>query len=279
MFTITDQTGRNTGLAVWPPTRIVSLVPSQTELLHYLGLEDEVVGITKFCVHPKQWFNSKTRIGGTKNVHIDAVKALNPQLIIANKEENVKEQVEALAEITPVWVSDVNDLPGALDMIKRVGALVDKTAKADELANQVQAGFATLDDASPINQMINQSTPTLNIAYLIWREPYMTIGGDTFINDMLKRCGFKNVFEDKQRYPVIELQELKQRNCRYIFLSSEPYPFKQQHAEEIRNVLPNANIMLVNVEMFSWYGSRLLHAVQYFKELKQYLTYNKDQIT
>lgn len=276
MFTTTDQTGQKTGLTVWPPARIVSLVPSQTELLYYVGLEKEVVGITKFCVHPKQWFNTKTRIGGTKAVHLDAVKALSPHLIIANKEENVKEQVEALAEIAPVWVSDVNDLPGALDMIKRVGELVDKNKTAVELVNQIQAGFATIVNT---NQLINHSTPLLNVAYLIWREPYMTIGGDTFINDMLHRSGFKNVFEDKQRYPIIQLEQLPAHNCRYIFLSSEPYPFKQQHAEEIKVVLPNANIVFVDGEMFSWYGSRLLQAVQYFKELKQHLTNaNNNQI-
>jgi len=268
MFITTDQTGQKTGLTVWPPVRIVSLVPSQTELLYYLGLEKEVVGITKFCVHPKQWFNSKTRVGGTKAVHIDAIKALNPQLIIANKEENVKEQVEALAGIAPVWISDVNDLTGALDMIKRVGELVDKNRTAIELVNQIQQGFESL---AYTNELSNQSAPTLNVAYLIWREPYMTIGGDTFISDMLKRCGFRNVFEGQQRYPSIQLEQLNSLNCRTIFLSSEPYPFKQQHAEEIKKVLPNANIVFVDGEMFSWYGSRLLLAVQYFKELKQYL--------
>lgn len=273
MFITRGHTGQKTGLMVRPPMRIVSLVPSQTELLYYLGLDEEVVGITKFCVHPKQWFNSKTRVGGTKAVNIDTVKALNPQLIIANKEENVKEQVEALAEIAPVWVTDVNNLTGALDMIKRVGVLVGKADKAIELVNQIQQGFAMLYDSSFVtNQLLNQSTPLLNIAYFIWREPYMTIGGDTFINNMLQRCGFKNVFDDKQRYPIITLEELKKLNCGHIFLSSEPYPFKQQHAEEIKKVLPNTTIVFVDGEMFSWYGSRLLLAMQYFKELKQHLT-------
>lgn len=275
MFITTHQKGKKAGLTVWPPVHIVSLVPSQTELLHYLGLENEVVGITKFCVHPRRWLNTKARVGGTKTVNLDAVKALNPQLIIANKEENVKEQVEALAEIGPVWVSDVNNLAGALDMIKAVGGLVDKTKRANELVNQIQRSFATLVNT---NQLISHSTPALNVAYLIWRQPYMTVGGDTFINDMLKHCGFKNVFEDKRRYPIIELEQLKKHNCSHIFLSSEPYPFKQHHAEEIKKLLPNAQVVFVDGEMFSWYGSRLLLAVQYFKELKQNLSNNNSLV-
>ncbi len=114
----TDQTGREVSIPSHPQ-RIISLVPSQTELLFDLGLEEQVAGITKFCVHPEKWFRSKTRIGGTKNIKSALIHQLQPDLIIANKEENVKEQVEELAAHYPVWVSDIHDLQSALDMIRR----------------------------------------------------------------------------------------------------------------------------------------------------------------
>src|SRR5438045_6010203 len=109
-----------------PTKKIISLIPSQTELLSYLGLEKEVIGITKFCVHPKEWFTIKTRVGGTKNLNIDLIKNLQPDLIIANKEENVKEQIEELAIDFNIWVTDVNTLKDALGMIKDVGELTNK---------------------------------------------------------------------------------------------------------------------------------------------------------
>ncbi|HWB25797.1 MAG TPA: helical backbone metal receptor [Chitinophagaceae bacterium] len=267
MFTVVDQAERIVVMNTWPPKRIVSLVPSQTELLHYLGLENEVVGITKFCVHPESWFSTKQRIGGTKTVHIDAVKALKPDIILANKEENVKEQIEALEEIAPVWVSDVNTFEAALQMITEVGEIVDKLFEAETLRQEILRRFAVLPGPG---RLLENGLP-VNIAYLIWREPYMTVGGDTFINDMIKLAGCRNVFENEERYPQIELEQISQLHCRYVFLSSEPYPFKPKHAEEIRNTLPGIDIIFVDGEMFSWYGSRLLQAAQYLKELNQRL--------
>ncbi len=127
------------------PQRIVSLVPSQTELLYSLGLDDRVVGITKFCVHPEEWFRTKTRVGGTKTVHIDKVLSLAPNLVIANKEENVKEQVEAIAEKVPVWVSDINNLSDAYHMIAEIGRLTDTEEKASSLAADINRRFTKLE--------------------------------------------------------------------------------------------------------------------------------------
>lgn len=257
MFESIDQLGRKHCFKN-PPKRIVSLVPSQTELLHYLGLEDAVVGITKFCVHPKEWFKSKNRIGGTKNVNIDKVSALQPDIIIANKEENVKEQIEALEAIAPVWVSDVNKLEDALAMIEAIGLLTAKNEKAQKLIEEIKNCF---------NQL---KTPNykLKTAYLIWRNPYITVGGDTYISNMLEYAGFNNVFAKENRYPAITVEQLVKANCEVIFLSSEPYPFKQQHIEELQAVLPKVKIRLVDGEMFSWYGSRLLEAATYFYQIQ-----------
>jgi ABC-type Fe3+-hydroxamate transport system substrate-binding protein len=244
----------------YPRQRIISLVPSQTELLHYLGLEAETVGITKFCIHPQQWFAAKARVGGTKTVNLPAVEALQPTLIIANKEENVKEQVEALAKNFPVWLTDVNTLADALQMIADIGQLTGTATKAQILADEISTQFAILQN-HPFNP--------LKTAYLIWRKPYMAAGGGTFIQDMLARCGFVNVLEAIPRYPEVTTTQLADAGCELLLLSSEPYPFKQQHIDELQLTLPDTRILLVDGEMFSWYGSRLLQAPNYFLQLKE----------
>ena len=254
----TDQLNRIVSIDS-PSKRIVSLVPSQTELLHDLGLSEEVVGITKFCVHPEKWFREKQRIGGTKNIHPERVAALHPDLILANKEENVREQVEALAQQFPVWVSDVNSLPEALHMIKSVGQLTGRKEKAIEIVSKIQDEFAHLQIPA---------TP-LPAAYLIWKDPYMTIGGDTFLHHMLQHAGFQNCFAHLQRYPSINIEDLQKSSCKFLLLSSEPYPFQEKHAAELQDQLPGTKILLVNGEMFSWYGSRLLKAPGYFSMLQQ----------
>jgi ABC-type Fe3+-hydroxamate transport system substrate-binding protein len=243
-----------------PGQRIVSLVPSQTELLHYLGLEAETVGITKFCVHPQAWFAAKTRVGGTKTVDIQSVAALHPTLIIANKEENVKEQVETLAGTFPVWVTDVNTLEDALQMITDIGSLTGTQAKAAALVAQTGANFS----------LLQQNThPAVKTAYLIWRKPYMAAGGGTFIHDMLTRCGFENIMANTPRYPEVTTAQLADAACELLLLSSEPYPFAQKHIDELQAALPQTKNSLVDGEMFSWYGSRLLLAPAYFLQLKQ----------
>ncbi len=264
MFESIDQLGRKHRFEN-TPTRIVSFVPSQTELLHYLDLEQAVVGITKFCVHPNEWFRNKARIGGTKNVNIEAVKALQPDIIIANKEENVKEQIEALEVIAPVWVSDVNNLEDALAMIKAIGKLTNTNKKAEKLIEEVITRFNQLQTPNPKPKT----------AYLIWRNPYMTVGGDTYINNMLQYAGFDNVFANEKRYPAVTIEQLVEANCELLFLSSEPYPFKQAHIVELQATMPKTKILLVDGEMFSWYGSRLLEAATYFKTLQETIHLDK----
>ena len=242
--------------------RIVSLVPSITELLYSLGLSDQVVGITKFCVHPNEWFKTKTRIGGTKNIAIEKIKALAPTLVIANKEENIKEQVEALEAFTKVHLTDVSTYEEALKMIEEIGQITQTKVRATALIQLIKDRFEDLSKHPHFLQL--QSTPCL---YLIWQEPYMTIGGDTYINDLLIKTGFTNVFAHTIRYPSISLSEIQQSNCKVIFLSSEPYPFKQKHIDALQKHFPDKLILLVDGEMFSWYGSRLMDAPSYFKNL------------
>ena len=256
MAIYTDQTGKRISLAS-TPARIVSLVPSQTELLYDLGLDKEIIAITAFCVHPRHWFQSKTRVGGTKTVHIEQVKQLQPDLIIANKEENVKEQVDELAAQFPVWTSNIGHLQQAVEMIETIGTITGTAEKARQLTEQINSRF----------DQLSLSQKKLRTAYLIWRQPYMTIGGDTFIHDMLTRCGFENIFGDLQRYPSITVEEIKNRHCQLLLLASEPFPFKQKHIDELQQQLPSTKILLADGEMFSWYGSRLLLAPAYFTSL------------
>lgn len=243
--------------------RIISLVPSQTELLHYLGLEAETVGITKFCIHPAEWKASKTKIGGTKTVKLAAIDALQPTLIIANKEENVKEQVEALAERYALWLTDVNNLADALQMIHDIGQLTGTSEKAQILAADIAARFAAIAHL--------RQNP-IKAAYLIWRKPYMAAGGGTFIDDMLAHCGCQNVLAHLPRYPQVSAGQLDEAGCDVLLLSSEPYPFKQKHIDELQEQLPHTRIFLVDGELFSWYGSRLLLSPAYFFQLRQLMT-------
>ncbi|SDH01462.1 ABC transporter substrate-binding protein [Chitinophaga filiformis] len=269
--TYKDQLGREVSIP-YPPRRIISLVPSQTELLYDLGLNEEVIGITKFCIHPDEWFRTKTRIGGTKTLHLEQILALQPDLVIANKEENTKEQVEYLMQHVPVWVSDIWQLGDVRNMIRNIGEITGKSERADEIAGNILFGFKGL-----IDEVQQQEEDLLRTAYFIWREPWMVAGGGTFISIMMRHCGLENVFEDMPRYPEIALEQLRTADCELILLSSEPYPFKEKHIAELQAVRPDVRIELVDGEMFSWYGSRLLKSVPYFRELRERLK-NTDRI-
>lgn len=261
MLSFKDQLGRDV-LLPQLPERIVSLVPSQTELLYELGLEEKVVGITKFCIHPETWFRNKTRIGGTKTVHIEKLLSLQPDLVIANKEENIKEQVDALAEKLPVWISDIHTLEDACNMITGIGTLTGHRTQAGTLAAQIKTSFDELKD-----HVDTLTVSPLKCAYLIWKGPYMVAGGNTFIDDMLLRCGWQNVFARLDRYPSITLTDLQATGCQLVLLSSEPYPFKEKHVSAIKEALPEATVIIADGEMFSWYGSRLPKAASYFKKI------------
>lgn len=238
-------------------------MPSQTELLYDLGLRNEVVGITKFCTHPEEWHRTKTRVGGTKNVTIETIKSLKPDLILASKEENEKDQIETLANEYPVWVTDVGNLGDALAMIETVGVLCAKEEQARSLQTRVAAALAALKEPS--------FPRPLRVCYLIWKDPYLTVGRDTFIHDMLRHCGFENCFAHQTRYPETTLEQLQQLNVDVLLLSSEPYPFSEKHAAFFQSQLPQTKIELVDGELFSWYGSRLLRAPAYFQKLQAHM--------
>jgi ABC-type Fe3+-hydroxamate transport system substrate-binding protein len=235
--------------------KVVSLVPSITEALFDLGLtENEIVGRTKFCIHPEEKVKNVAIIGGTKNINIDKIKALQPDLILANKEENIKEQVEALMDDFKVIVTNVENIEDNYYLLKNLGKIFNKEERA-QLFNL------------KIYEILNEAKIKSNIkvAYLIWKNPYMTIGSDTFIHKILGEIGFENIFKDKKRYPEIQTEDLAEADI--IMLSSEPFPFKEKHIEELREFYPDKKIMIVDGEAFSWYGTHIAKCENYFKEL------------
>jgi len=238
------------------PKRIVSVVPSQTELLFDLGLSNEILGITKFCIHPKEICKTKAIVGGTKNLNIEKIISLQPDLTIANKEENVKEQLELLSEKIPVWLTDVNNYDEALQMTADLGKITQTSEKANSIKQSIDEQLS-----API---FNKKRKAV---YLIWKSPFMTIGGDTFIDSMMHKAGFENTFHHLTRYPEIEIENIAKSDCEFVLLSSEPYPFSQKHVDEMQASLPNKKIIIVDGEMFSWYGSRMLKSATYFKEI------------
>ncbi|WP_121666393.1 ABC transporter substrate-binding protein [Mesonia aquimarina] len=241
------------------PERIISLVPSQTELLVDLGLEDKLIGVTKFCVHPSTIRKEKTVVGGTKEVKVEEIEALQPDIILCNKEENTKKMVAELEKIAPVHVSDIHNLEESYEMIQQYGEIFSVEKNALKLIEKIQEEF--LDFQKSI-----ENQPVKKVAYFIWRNPWMVAGGNTFVNYLLKLNKFENVYADIERYPAIKLEEL--REVDYVLLSSEPFPFHEKYIFEFEPFVNTDKIKFVDGEYFSWYGSRLKNAFQYFKNLR-----------
>ncbi len=253
-----DMIGRNVNINQ-PVERIVCLVPSITELLFEIGLGHLVVGVTVFCVHPEKAIKSLPKVGGTKKVRMQAIEDLRPDLIICNQEENTLEMVQALEEQFPVWVSSISNLKECYRLILELGHIHGVTQSALNLQQAIQKAFAEI-----------KIRHRYRCLYLIWRNPYMSIGKDTFIHHMLALAGFDHVI-DNTRYPELSAESLKDLAIDVLLLSSEPYPFKDKHIAELQKLLPNIPILLVDGELFSWYGSRLLHSPAYFNDLQRQL--------
>ena len=260
--------------------RIVSLVPSLTELLADLGLDAEVVGLTRFCVHPEGWKARKTIVGGTKNVDVARVRSLSPTLVIANQEENVREQVEAIGAFAPVLLTEPGTVDSALLAIQTIGVSVGRTPEAEHLADEIAKAFAALTPerhpagASGANHAsLHPSTSRIppRTLYLIWRDPWMSVGGDTYISDVMTRGGFANVCADRERYPTLTPEAIRRLAPEVVMLSSEPYPFAEKHIAEFQPLAPEAEIVLVDGEAFSWYGSRMRIAPGVLRSLRQRL--------
>jgi iron complex transport system substrate-binding protein len=263
MIKLQDQCGRPIALQS-VPKRIISLVPSLTELLVDLGFYDQLVGITKFCVHPLNLKAEKAVVGGTKTVNVARIKYLNPDFILANKEENTAELVTELEKFCPVYVSDIETLNDNIKLIVQLGALLDCADKAQEIVKEIEQAAGNF-------ALFLSNFPSKTAAYFIWKKPYMVAGGNTFINHLMQLCHFENCFSKIKRYPEINLQT-NTISPEIILLSSEPFPFKEADAHEIASLFPKSKVLIVDGEMFSWYGTRPLKAFTYFKKLRLELT-------
>lgn len=232
--------------------RIVSLVPSQTELLIDLGIANRLVGITNYCIHPEKGIERFTKIGGTKTPNIKKILSMKPDLILANKEENSKNHIEYFKNngIT-VWVSDVMTYQDNEVLIRDFGILFNCKKKANNLANKIRKAWTTLHT--------NKKETCL---YFIWRKPYMLAGQECFINSCLEKSGFINLIKTS-RYPSQTIDQLKAFKPKYVFLATEPYLFKEKHKDEFQSIFPDSKIMVVNGELFSWFGSRQQYLPDY----------------
>ena len=255
----TDQLGQSI-LLNKHPEKIISLVPSITYMLFALGLDNEVTGITRFCKLPVHWKKQKTIIGGTKDIKFDRIAGLKPDIIFANKEENTKEIVSELQKIAPVYVSDVKDLNDNYRLITDLGKIFNRKDQAQKLNQDILAAQSAYK---------HFYKPLKKVAYLIWKAPWMTVGGDTFINHMLQLAGFDNIFADKFRYPEVDMQQLQALEPEVILLSSEPYPFKEKEQKYLKTLFPKTCILLVEGEPFTWFGAYPLQAFSYFKFLQK----------
>jgi len=242
-----DQLNRNISIK-YPIKSIISLVPSHTELLFDLGLKDMIKARTKFCIHPQSDIQNIPIIGGTKTINIDIIRSIGPDLIIANKEENNKEDVQAIENDFPVWVSNIKTIEHSIDMIHRIAILFNKQERAKLIEDKTYSKIRSL-----------ASSKTKRTAYLIWQNPYMTVGVDTYIHNMMSQLGFENVFVDRKRYPEVTIQEIKDANPELIMLSSEPYPFKEKHKIQCEKLFEGTQVETVDGEVFSWFGSRIIH--------------------
>lgn len=231
--------------------RIISLVPSLTELLLDLGLSDQLVGRTRFCVRPEDKVDDIPIIGGTKNPRIDKILDAEPDLIIANQEENRKEDIDELQKMCEVMVTDIRTIEDALLAIYELGKRLDVQQKAQQMIER-------------INQLYEDrpNEPPLQTAYFIWRNPWMSVGNDTYIHDVMQQWNLTNIFGFKKRYPIIKMEDVHNFNPELILLSTEPYPFKEKHITEVEDYCPDTRILQVDGQWFSWYGTAMLRSFE-----------------
>lgn len=249
-----------------PPQRIVSLIPSITELLFALGLDERIVGVTKFCTHPPEGVAKKEKIGGEKNPDLQKILALKPDLVIANVEENRREDVEALRVAgVAVFVTYPRTIEEGIELIRKLGALTWTEEAAEGMARPIEEIYQEALALTKGKQPVKVFCP-------IWRRPYMSINRDTYVHDMIRVCGGENIFADRpERYPQVTLEEVEELQPEVILLPDEPYPFKARHVEEVRTLdvpaVKEGRIHLIDGKILSWYGPRIGASLRFLMRL------------
>lgn len=254
-MTIKDQAGYQVDITK-QPQKIISLVPSQTELLFDLGLDNRIAGITRYCDKPHDKTIHKPVVGGTKDIDMEVIHKLAPDLIIGNKEENDWQQIMSLKKKYPVWLSDISSLEDSLLMIGQTGKITGCSKKAGSIVHAIRKGIAGI-----------KRIPSTNAAYLVWKDPWIAAGGSTLIHDLMSRCGLQNIFTSYSKYPRINHKQLEPASI--ILLSSEPFPFRETHVATMQKQFPAKKIILIDGAIFSWYGSRLRYFKYHWEELKK----------
>ena len=253
MKTVTDQLGR-TVTYPYPPKKIVSFAPAITETLFSLNLQEHIVGRTRFCIHPKGIVEKAVNVGGTKDLKMERIHALQPDLIVVEKEENTKEMVEELEQHYPVYAFEVQTVEDALTMIATLGTIVDRTIEADALVHDIRSAFTAFPKLYEKKR----------VAYVIWQNPYMVVGKHTYIQSLLAQLGFYNPFiEFEGRYPTVTEAEFRAAKLDYVLLATEPFPFQEKHIPTFEKLTNGAKTVIVDGEMF-WYGVKMLEAIPYF---------------
>ena len=244
------------------PSRIVSLIPSVTELLFALGLDDRIAGVTIFCTEPRDRVARTPKVGREKDPDLARIRALAPDLVVANMEENRRDVVEALrAEGVPVWVTFPRTVAEGIELVRVLGALTDSQAAAASLADPIEAAHARIHARV-------EARPRVRVFCPIWRRPYMTINRDTYVHDMLWTCGGDNVFAaSPTRYPTVTLEDVRDAAPDVILLPDEPYRFRAAHLADFSPLsdvpaVRTGRIHLVDGKLLSWYGPRIAEALE-----------------
>lgn len=261
--TVTDDLGRRVCLPDGPQ-RIVCLCPSMTETLFALGVGDRMVGRTRYCVHPQPAVECVSVVGGTKDVNPCRVEELNPDLVIAVREENVQDQVLTMAQHVPVYVFDIETVDDGINSIARLGALVGEARHGESLAQSAREAFESI---TPLPQ-------PRRVLCLIWGIPAMAVGAGTYIHDLLTRLGFINMAAALPgRYPDIPLDGDILSEAEVILLPDEPFPFSQEHETMLRSMVRTPLVQRVDGQMLSWYGVRMIETVDQLRDLVKMMCY------
>ena len=249
------------------PRRVVSLVPSLTEALFAFGLGDSVVGVTNFCVEPRDAVAGKTKVGGTKTLDVPRVLALEPDLVVASAEENRKEDIQALVrEGLKVYVTLPTTVAGALDLLAELAAMTGAGKKAGRIVDGAKKALAQVRKA-------NEGRPPVRTFCPIWRNPWMTVGPGTYMHDFITVCGGVNIFEWRhERYPRVELREVAEKDPQVVLLPDEPYRFGPAHVSEIAGLrsisaVRENRIYLLEGRHLCWYGPRIAGGLRYVSAL------------
>src|SRR5712671_1386178 len=245
-----------------PPARIVSLVPSWTETLFALGFNSEIVGVTKFCVEPAAAVASIAKVGGTKNPDVRAILNLAPELVIANAEENRREDIERLrAGGIPVFTTYPRTVPGAVESILRMGRALGRESGAAALAKEITLSVSGIEAGLGVWSKLR-----LRAFCPIWKKPWMTFNADTYAHDVLRMMGFNNVFASAgERYPRTTVEEAVEHRPDIVLLPDEPYEFDHDDLEEMKAMLPVAlgrRVLLISGRDLHWYGVHMVEGLR-----------------